>query len=55
MDRVAVGSPLSLVIANFFMEDSEELTLSQVANKPIYWFYYTDDISDLASWTRKAE
>jgi hypothetical protein len=31
MDRVAMGSQLSPVIANFFMEDFEEITLSMVA------------------------
>jgi hypothetical protein len=32
-DGVAVGSPLSPVIANFFVEDSEEVALSKAAFK----------------------
>jgi hypothetical protein len=33
-DGAATGSPLSPVVANFFMEDVEEVTLSRVAFKP---------------------
>jgi hypothetical protein len=38
-----MGSPLSPVIINFFMEDSEEITLDQAAHKPTCWFHYVDD------------
>jgi hypothetical protein len=31
---MAVGSPLSPVIANFFMEDLEKMALNQTAQKP---------------------
>jgi len=43
MDKVAMGSLLSPVIANFFMEDFEEAALSRVAYKPMCWFCYMDD------------
>jgi hypothetical protein len=46
MDGVAMGSPLSPVIANFFMEDFK-VALSRAAFKPICWFHYVDDIHDL--------
>jgi hypothetical protein len=42
-DRVAMGSPLSLVIANFFMEDFEKKAIEQAAHTPICWFRYVDD------------
>jgi hypothetical protein len=38
-----MGSPLSPVITNFFMEDFEKTELEQAAHKPIYWFRYVDD------------
>jgi len=42
-DGVAMGSPLSPVIANFFMEDFEKKTIEQATHKPVYWFRYVDD------------
>jgi hypothetical protein len=39
----AKGSPLSLVIANFFMEDFEKKATEQVAHKSVCWFRYADD------------
>jgi hypothetical protein len=42
-DGVAMGSPLSLVIANFFMEDFENKATEQVTHKPVCWFRYVDD------------
>jgi len=36
MDRVAMGSLLSLIITHFFMEDFEEVALSRVAYKPMF-------------------
>jgi hypothetical protein len=43
MDGVAMGSLLSLVIANFFMEDFEKKAVEQVTHKPVCWFRYVDD------------
>ena len=36
-------SPLSPVIANFFMEDFEERALNQATLKPTCWYRYVDD------------
>jgi hypothetical protein len=35
-------SPLSLLIANFFMEDFEEMALNWDAHKPLCWLNYVD-------------
>jgi hypothetical protein len=40
-----MGSPLSLVIVNFFVEDFEKNAVEQVAHKPICWFKYVGDSS----------
>lgn len=37
-----MGSPLSPVIASFFMEDFEEETMKRTINKPLCWFIYVD-------------
>jgi hypothetical protein len=42
-DGVAMGSPLSPVIANFFMEDHEKKPTEQTTHKPVRWFRYVDD------------
>jgi hypothetical protein len=42
-DGVAMVSPLSPVIASFFMEDFEEVRLSRVAFMPTCRFHYMDD------------
>ena len=42
-DGVAMGSPLSPVIANFFMEDFEKRAIEQVPHKPVCWLRYVDD------------
>jgi len=36
-DGVAMGSPLSPVITNFFMEDFEDTALAQATHKPLCW------------------
>jgi hypothetical protein len=43
MDGVAMGSPLSLVIASFFMEDHEKKATEQATHKPVCCFRYVDD------------
>jgi hypothetical protein len=40
---VAMGSPISPVIANFFMEDSEKVVLQSVPLKPRCRFRYVDE------------
>jgi hypothetical protein len=40
---VAVGLPLSPVIADFFMEDIKERPLAQVTHKLLCWFHYVAD------------
>jgi retron-type reverse transcriptase len=42
-DGVAMGSPLSPVIANFFMEDFEKKAIEQATHKPVCGFRYIDD------------
>jgi hypothetical protein len=38
-----MDSPLSPVIANFFMEDFEKKTIEQATHKPVCWYRYVDD------------
>jgi hypothetical protein len=33
-----MGSILILVVANFYMEESEGMALSQANHKPVYWY-----------------
>nr|XP_060632240.1 uncharacterized protein LOC132775540 [Anolis sagrei ordinatus] len=42
-DGVAMGSPLSPVIANFYMEHFEKQALGTATKKPTIWFRYVDD------------
>ena len=42
-DGVAMGSPLSTVITNFFMEDFEKKAIEQATHKPVCWLRYVDD------------
>jgi hypothetical protein len=42
-DGVAMGSPLSPVIAKFFMEDIEKKAVEQSTHKPTCWYRYVDD------------
>jgi hypothetical protein len=43
-DRVAMDSPLSSVIANYFMGYFEEMYLKTATHKPLCWFPHIDDI-----------
>ena len=43
-DGVAMGSPLSPVIAKFFMEDFEKRTLDKATHKPSCWYRYVADM-----------
>jgi len=38
-----MGSPLSPVIAKFFMEDFEKKAVEQATHKPTCWYRYVDD------------
>jgi hypothetical protein len=42
-NKVAMGSPLSPVVANFFMEDFKKGAIEQATHKPTCWFRYVDD------------
>jgi hypothetical protein len=41
-DGVAMGSPLPLVVANFFMEGFKKRAIEQATHKPTCWFRYVD-------------
>ena len=40
---VAMGSPLSLIVANLFMEDFESKALSSALHQPKLWKRFVDD------------
>ena len=42
-EGLAVGSPLSPVLANIYMEYFEEMALGSTSLKPCMWFRYIDD------------
>jgi hypothetical protein len=52
---VASGSPLSPVIANFFMGDLEDKAWAQVTHKPLCFFRYVDTFVNCPHRTEKLE
>ena len=48
-----MGSPLSPVMANLFMEEFEKKALATSTLKPAFWFRYVDDT--LSSWAHGLE
>ena len=42
-ERMAMGSPLSPVLANIYIEYFEEMTLGSTSLKPLMWLRYVDD------------
>ena len=52
-DGVAMGSPLSPVIANFYMEDFETKAIEKATHKPACWYRYVDDT--FVIWPRGQE
>jgi len=42
-DGVAMGSPLSPVIANFYMDDFEMKAIEKATHKPACWYRYVND------------
>ena len=42
-DGVTMGSPLSPVIANFYMEDFEMKAIEKATHKPACWYRYVED------------
>jgi hypothetical protein len=43
IDGVAMGLPLSPVVASFFMGDFEKRAIEQATHKATCWFRYVDD------------
>jgi len=51
-----MGSPLSPVIANFYMEDFENRALQLATYRPTCWYRYVDDFPlTLTEWTCLAD
>ena len=51
-EGLAMGLPLSPVLANIYMEYLEEMALGSTSLKPSMWLRYGDDIHFLASSER---
>ena len=41
--RAAMGSPVSPIVCNAYMEDVEELTINTATDPPMCWFRYVHD------------
>ena len=52
---LAMGSPLSPVLANIYMEYFEKMALGSTSLKPSMWLRYADDIHSLASSGRRSD
>ncbi|XP_073234548.1 uncharacterized protein [Porites lutea] len=50
-DGAAMGSPVFAVIANLYMEDFEEQSLSSVPTAPKIWKRNVDDTFTILEWT----
>ena len=48
-EGLAMGSPLSPVLANLYIEYFKEMALGSTSLKPSMWLRYVDDIHSLAS------
>jgi hypothetical protein len=53
MDGVAMSSPISPVIANFFREDFEKKATEQATHKTVSWFRHVNDA--FVIWPRVQE
>jgi hypothetical protein len=42
-DSIAMGSPLTPVIANYYMEHFKQLAIIMVSRKPTHWYRYMDN------------
>ena len=49
-DGAAIGSPVSAVIVNLYMEDFEEQALSSVLTTPKIWKRYVNDTFTILEW-----
>ena len=45
LDGVAMGSPVSSIIADIFMEDLEDTTFATYDRTPRVWYRFVDDVS----------
>jgi hypothetical protein len=49
-DRMAMGTPLSSVISNTYMENFEKVAIEQSDLRHKIWLRYIDDIRHMATW-----
>ena len=53
MEGFTMGSPLSLVVSNLFMENLERQSINSSSLKPKWWLRYVDDL--YSNWPHGAE